>query len=54
MNPQSAKRSLAHLEMEANVADWRNWAIGAGIEPSIIAYISHRLDALFVFNAESR
>lgn len=45
---------FVHLEMEANVEDWRNWAIKAEIEPSIIAYISHRPDALFVFNSESR
>jgi len=41
-------------QVEANVEDWRNWAIGAEIDPSIIAYISHRPDALFVFNSESR
>jgi hypothetical protein len=45
---------FVHLEMEANVEDWRNWAIKADIDTSIIAYISHRPDALFVFNAESR
>ncbi|MDP3265753.1 MAG: MoxR family ATPase [Sulfuricurvum sp.] len=45
---------FVHLEMEANVEDWRVWAIGAQIDPSIIAYIAHRPDALFVFNSESR
>lgn len=45
---------FVHLEMEANVEDWRIWAIGAQIDPSIIAYISHRPDALFVFNSDSR
>lgn len=45
---------FVHLEMEANVEDWRIWAMGANIDPSIVAYISHRPDALFVFNSESR
>jgi hypothetical protein len=45
---------FVHLEMEANVEDWRVWAIGAGIDPSIIAYISHRPDALFAFESDSR
>jgi len=41
---------FVHLEMEANVDDWRSWAIGADIDPSIIGFISHRPDALFAFN----
>ncbi len=40
---------FVHLEMEASVEDWRAWAVGAGIDPSIIAYIGHRPDALFTF-----
>lgn len=45
---------FVHVEMEPSVEDWRSWAIGAGIDPTIIAYISHRPDALFAFNADSR
>ena len=44
---------FVHLEMEANVEDWRSWAIGAGIDPSIIAFISHRPDALFAFSSQN-
>lgn len=40
---------FVHLEMEVNVEDWRVWAVGAGIDASIIAFISHRPDALFTF-----
>ncbi len=40
---------FVHLEMEASVDDWKKWAVGAGIDPSIIAFISYRPDALFTF-----
>ena len=40
---------FVHLEMDVNVDDWRTWAVGAGIDASIIAFISHRPDALFTF-----
>ena len=43
---------FVHLEMEANVEDWRNWAISAEIDSSIVAFISHRPDALFAFNTK--
>ncbi len=44
---------FVHLEMEANVEDWRNWAISAEIDPSIVAFISHRPDALFAFDTKN-
>ena len=40
---------FVHLEMEASVEDWKSWAIMSDIHPAIIAYISHRPDALFTF-----
>lgn len=40
---------FVHLEMEASVEDWKHWAVSASIHPAIIAYISHRPDALFTF-----
>ncbi len=43
---------FVHLEMEANVEEWRNWAIGAGIDVTIISFIGHRPDALFAFNTQ--
>ena len=46
---------FVHLEMETSTEDWRGWAVGAGIDASIIAFISHRPDALFTFSqSESR
>ena len=43
---------FVHLEMEADVEEWRKWAIDAGIDVTIISFISHRPDALFAFNTE--
>jgi len=43
---------FVHLEMEASVEDWRNWAIESDVDPSIVAFISHRPDALFSFNTQ--
>lgn len=41
---------FVHIDMEANVDDWRNWAVQSGIDSSITGFISHRPDALFTFN----
>lgn len=40
---------FVHLEMESSVTDWKVWAKSSNIHPAIIAYISHRPDALFTF-----
>jgi len=40
---------FVHLEMESSVEDWKTWAVNAEIHPAIVAYISHRPDALFTF-----
>lgn len=44
---------FVHLEMQANVEDWKAWAIKAEVNPTIIAYISYRPDSLFTFNTDS-
>lgn len=43
---------FVHLEMEADVEGWRNWAMGAGLDVTIISFIGHRPDALFTFNTQ--
>lgn len=42
-----------HLEMESNLEDWISWAKKAQILQTIIAFISYRPDALFMFNAHN-
>lgn len=43
---------FVHLEMEADVEGWRTWAMGAGLDVTIISFIGHRPDALFTFNTQ--
>lgn len=43
---------FVHLEMEANVEDWKLWAKETEIDPAIIAFIASRPDALFSFNQD--
>lgn len=40
---------FVHLEMQVCVEDWKTWAIAAEVHPAIVAFISHRPDALFTF-----
>lgn len=44
---------FVHLEMEVSVEDWRSWAMEVNIDPSIVAFISHRPDALFTFASDN-
>lgn len=43
---------FVHLEMEADVNEWKKWAIDAQMDVNIISYISYRPDALFAFNTQ--
>ncbi len=51
--PAPLANRFVHLEMAIDVEQWRRWAIGAGIDASIIGFISARPDALFAFDAKS-
>lgn len=51
--PTPLANRFVHFELELNVADWRLWAFGAGIDSRIIAYISFRGEHLFTFNPSS-
>ena len=51
--PAPLANRFVHLEMEIDVYQWRRWAIDAGIEATVVGFISARPDALFVFDAKS-
>ena len=38
---------LAHFEVEANVEDWREWAVPNDIHPSVVGYVGYRPQNLF-------
>lgn len=44
---------FVHLEMEADVPTWQSWAKARNLDMSIIAFITHRPDALFTFNTQN-
>ena len=48
------KLRLVHLDLEVSVEDWSQWAIGAGIEPVVIAFIRFRPELLHRFDAKER
>ena len=52
MPPPLANR-FVHFEMEVDFADWKSWAFKAGLESSIIAYLSYDKSMLFTFDPTS-
>ncbi|MCK9371797.1 MAG: MoxR family ATPase [Sulfuricurvum sp.] len=48
--PSPLANRFVHIEMEVNVSDWRDWAIGRGIDERILAYIGFKNEALFGFD----
>ena len=52
MPPPLANR-FVHFEMEVDFDDWKSWAYGRGIEPSIIAFLAYDKEMLFTFDPTS-
>lgn len=48
--PSPLANRFVHVEMEVNVSDWRNWALGARIDMRVLAYIAFKNEALFAFD----
>lgn len=44
---------FVHLEMEVSIDDWQTWAKRSNINPTIIAFITYRPDALFAFDTSN-
>lgn len=40
--------------VEPNLATWKNWALKAGVHPTVIAYLSFQPDKLHVMDVDSR
>ncbi len=49
--PKALANRLLHIEIEGSFESWRKWAVGAGIHPKILGYLSFRNDRLFGFDA---
>jgi hypothetical protein len=48
------KLRFIHLDLETDREDWMSWAIGAGIEPVVIAFHRFRDDLLHVYEPKER
>jgi hypothetical protein len=51
--PKALGNRMTHLEIEADIDDWKRWAIPAGIDSRIIAYLNYRRSHLFQFDASN-
>ncbi len=47
--PQALANRFVHVTMEPDGDDWARWAIGANIEPAVIAFVRWRPDLLHKF-----
>lgn len=48
--PKALGNRLTHIEIECDVEDWKKWAIPAGIDQRIIAFLNYMNSKLFVFD----
>jgi hypothetical protein len=48
--PSPLANRFVHIEMEVNATDWRDWALGRGIDERVVAYIGFKNSALFGFD----
>ena len=48
--PKALANRLLHLETEADFASWKKWAIGKGVNPKVIGFLSFRRDRLMTFD----
>ncbi len=51
--PKALANRMLHLEVDDNFTSWKHWAIGSGIHPKVIGYLSFRRSALMGFEADS-
>jgi hypothetical protein len=54
MNSALTSRFATHFELTPDVDDWSKWAIGAGIEPVLIAFLRYRPELLHAFDRNAR
>ena len=51
--PKALANRMVHMEIVADVDDWKKWAISSGIDHRIIGYINYQNTALFNFDPSS-
>ena len=51
--PKALANRLMHIEVEGSFESWRKWAVGVGIDPRVMGFLSFRQDALMDFDTAS-
>lgn len=51
--PTPIANRFVHIEMKADFDDWQRWALGAGVEASVVGFLSAFKHKLFQFEATS-
>jgi hypothetical protein len=51
--PTPLRNRFVHLEFEADLHDWCEWAIGAGLRPEVIAFLRFRQELLNAFDRDA-
>lgn len=49
--PKALANRLLHLQVEGDFASWKQWAVGAGIHPTVLGFLSFRSNYLMQFDA---
>lgn len=48
--PKALGNRMCHIEIYADVDDWKKWALNAGIDSRIIGFINYKPASLFIFD----
>lgn len=51
--PKPLENRLLHIEMKHDFEEWSHWAIGSGVNPSVLGYLNFRKDHLMDFDPTS-
>ena len=51
--PKALANRLLHIEVRPDSTSWRRWAVGAGVNDKVVAYLAFRPDRLMAFDASS-
>lgn len=49
--PKALANRLLHIEVKADYASWRRWAVRTGVNEKVVAYLAFRPDRLVAFDA---
>ena len=51
--PKALANRLLHIDVRADFASWRAWAVASGVNDKVVAYLAFRPDRLLAFDAAS-